>query len=153
MPCFLFHLVLFCSWQVWLWISYWFPESHKFNSLMMVSYICFIHQVRSRPFHYIHASLKLKFSLGLKPSSLYKNMFKMLFSITKSEVAPLSETWKHFLKNLLLILGDQSEPVPTSALSTGCLLWLRCGWISTELLSGFTYCNPFSKKCVLLIGS
>jgi hypothetical protein len=30
-----------------------------------------------------------------------------------------------------------SEPAPTSSPSTGCLLWLSCGWSSTELLFGF----------------
>ncbi len=34
---------------------------------------------------------------------------------------------------------DQSKPTPTSAPSHACLLWLNyCGWISTELISGFT---------------
>jgi len=33
----------------------------------------------------------------------------------------------------------QSEPAPTNASSTGCLLWLSCGWTSsTELIFGFT---------------
>jgi hypothetical protein len=32
----------------------------------------------------------------------------------------------------------QSAPAPISASSTGCPLWLSCGWISTELIFGFT---------------
>jgi hypothetical protein len=46
--------------------------------------------------------------------------------------------------HLSVILGmahkqaSHSEPAPTSAPSTGCLLLLSCGWISTELIFGFT---------------
>jgi len=39
------------------------------------------------------------------------------------------------LKNVCL---RHSEPVPTSAPSTGCLFLLTCGWTSTELILGFT---------------
>jgi len=39
------------------------------------------------------------------------------------------------LTTYLLTIGH-SEPTPTSAPSTGCLLWFNCGWSSTELLFG-----------------
>jgi hypothetical protein len=39
-----------------------------------------------------------------------------------------------------------SEPTPTSTPSTGCRLWLSCGWTLTEFISGFTLVTPFCKK-------
>ncbi len=42
--------------------------------------------------------------------------------------------------------AGQSEPAPTSAPSTGCPLWLSCGWTSTQLKILFHLGNPCVKK-------
>ncbi len=44
--------------------------------------------------------------------------------------------WVH-LGSLWLTRQGHSEPAPTNAPSTGCLLWLSCEWSSTELPPSF----------------
>jgi hypothetical protein len=59
-------------------------------------------------------------------------------------------------------IHNSQGPEGTTALSTGCPWWLRCGWTSTKLMSGFTlvthcvrsmcYMFRWMGKKILLLG-